>query len=47
LVADLAIGAAVTRGRWKFALARYFRTREFDGQRELPSFGSFTISQSF
>lgn len=47
LAADLAIGAAVTRGRWKFALARYFRTREFDGQRELPSFGSFTISQSF
>lgn len=47
LVADLAIGAAVTRGRWKFALARYFRTREFDGQRERPSFGSFTVSRSF
>jgi len=46
LVADLAIGAAVTWGRWKFALARYFRTREFKGQREIPSFGSFTISRS-
>lgn len=46
LVADLAVGAAVTVGRWKFALARYFRTREFEGQQERPSFGSFTVSRS-
>ncbi|KGM57782.1 membrane protein [Lysobacter arseniciresistens ZS79] len=46
MVADLAVGAAVTVGGWKFALARYFRTREFEGQRERPSFGSFTVSRS-
>ena len=33
--------------RWKFAFARYYRTREFDGQRSRPSFGSFTISRAF
>ena len=47
LVADLGYGIAVTRGRWKFSLARYHRTREFDQQRELPVYGSFTISKMF
>jgi hypothetical protein len=37
---------AVMRGRWKFALARYHSTKEFDGQRQSPIFGSFTISRS-
>ena len=46
LVGDLGYGFAVTRGRWKFALARYHRSREFDGQAERPVFGSFTISRS-
>jgi len=27
-------------------LARYHRTREFDGQAEKPVFGSFTISRA-
>lgn len=27
-------------------VARYFRTREFEGQRERPIYGSFTISRS-
>jgi len=39
-------GIAVMRGRWKFAMARYHSTREFNGQREAPVFGSFTISRS-
>ncbi len=47
LVGEAAIGMALTYNRWKFAFARYFRTREFDGQRSRPSFGSFTISRAF
>jgi hypothetical protein len=46
-VADVGYGLALTKGRWKFALARYFRTREFEGQAETPEFGSFTISRTF
>ncbi|WP_257387696.1 lipid A deacylase LpxR family protein [Tahibacter caeni] len=44
-VADFGYGLALTHGAWKFAFARYHRTREFDGQRELPVFGSVTISR--
>lgn len=44
-VADLGYGFAVMYGRWKFALARYHRTREFDTQEERPVYGSFTISR--
>ncbi|PZS94211.1 hypothetical protein A7X86_00770 [Stenotrophomonas maltophilia] len=39
-------GVAVMYGRWKFAAARYHSTREFNGQREAPVFGSFTISRA-
>ena len=46
LVADIGYGVAVMRGKWKFALARYHRTREFEGQKERPLFGSFTISRT-
>jgi hypothetical protein len=46
-VADAGYGLAFTKGRWKFALARYHRTREFEGQVEPPVFGSFTISRAF
>ena len=46
LVGDVALGFAVIRGRTKFAFARYFRTREFQGQREHPAYGSFTISRA-
>ncbi len=45
-VADIGYGLALRRGHWKFALARYHRTREFDGQKETPVFGSFTISRA-
>ncbi|MFA4261132.1 DUF2219 family protein, partial [Xanthomonas perforans] len=44
-VGDVGYGLAVMYGRWKFALARYHRTREFDTQRETPVYGSFTISR--
>ncbi|WP_223620716.1 lipid A deacylase LpxR family protein [Lysobacter sp. ESA13C] len=47
LVADVGYGLAAMRGRWKFALARYHRTREFEGQRQTPVFGSFTVSRAF
>lgn len=47
LVAEAAIGVAMTYGRTKFAFARYFRTREFEGQRSRPAYGSFTISRAF
>lgn len=46
-VANIGYGVAFMRHRWKFALARYHGTREFDGQRETPVFGSFTISRAF
>jgi hypothetical protein len=45
-VANLGYGVAWMLHRWKFALARYHSTREFDGQREAPVFGSFTISKA-
>jgi lipid A 3-O-deacylase len=47
VVANAGYGVAVMRHRWKFAFARYHGTREFDGQRETPVFGSFTISRAF
>lgn len=47
LVAEAAVGFSVTRGRTRFALARYFRTHEFKGQRDRPSYGSFTITHAF
>ncbi len=37
-------GVAVMYGRW--SAARYHSTREFNGQRQSPVFGSFTISRS-
>lgn len=46
-VADAGYGVALMHGRWKFALARYHRTREFDEQRQTPVFGSFTVSRAF
>ncbi len=45
-VADIGYGFSLLYDRWKFALARYHRTREFDGQRVTPVYGSFTISRS-
>lgn len=47
LVADVGYGVALTQGSWKFAFARYHRTREFRGQKEVPVYGSFTVSRRF
>jgi lipid A 3-O-deacylase len=47
VVGEAAIGVAMTYGAWKVALARYFRTREFDQQDQRPSYGSFTLSREF
>lgn len=46
LVGEIGYGVAVMRDKWKFALGRYHLTREFEGQRETPVFGSFTISRT-
>lgn len=46
-VADAALGVAMRWSRWSLAVARNFRTREFDGQRSRPQFGSLTIARSF
>lgn len=47
LVAELGMGMAVSWHGWKFAFARYFRSREFDGQKDRPFFGSVTVSRQF
>lgn len=47
VVGEAALGVAMTYGSWKVALARYFRTREFDEQDVRPSYGSFTVSREF
>jgi lipid A 3-O-deacylase len=46
-VADVGYGFVITKGLWKFAIARYHRTREFDTQKDLPVFGSMTVSKQF
>ncbi|WP_024889075.1 lipid A deacylase LpxR family protein [Luteimonas huabeiensis] len=46
-VADLGYGLAVYRGHWRLAFARYHRTREFDGQGEVPVYGTITLGRRF
>lgn len=46
-MADVGYGVAVTWDAWKFAFARYHRSREFRAQQEVPVYGSFTISRLF
>jgi len=46
-VADFGHGVAVTFGPWKLAFARYYRTREFDGQAVRPVIGSLIVSRRF
>jgi hypothetical protein len=47
LVGDAALGFALRTGRWRIALARTYRSREFDGQHSPPSFGSVSLTRSF
>lgn len=46
-VADISLGIAITKGRWKIAGSHVRRTREFEGQKERPVFGSISVSRSF
>ncbi len=46
-VADIGYGLAVYHGPWRLAVARYHRTREFRGQREIPVYGTITIGRRF
>ena len=45
-VGEVGFGVVLSYDKWKFALARYYRSREFDGQADTPVFGSFTISRT-
>lgn len=45
LVGEIGYGFVLRQGAWKFSLARYHRTREFDGQHRRPVFGSFALSR--
>jgi len=44
-VADLGVGVAITPGDWKIVLVHVSRTREFEGQRRHPAFGSLMVSR--
>lgn len=46
-VADAALGLAFRSGRYSLTFARYFRTREFEGQGDRPSYGAVTLSTSW
>jgi hypothetical protein len=46
-VADLGIGIAMNYDEWRVTFGRYYRTREFDGQRDTPAYGSLTIGRRF
>lgn len=46
-VADLGYGLALSAGAWQVSFARYHRTREFNGQRDTPVYGSITIGRRF
>ena len=46
-VADVGYGIAVHRGHWRFAFARYHRSREFKGQHEVPVYGTVTLGRHF
>lgn len=47
LVGEYAFGVAVHISGMKVSFARVHRTREFDGQKELPSYGSLNFTRSF
>ena len=46
-VADAALGLAFRTSRVNVTFARYFRSREFEGQGERPGYGAMTISTSW
>lgn len=46
-VADIGYGLAFTHDHWRIAFARYYRTREFRGQQEIPVYGTITVGRRF
>lgn len=46
-VAELGLGVVLTHGPWRLAGGHYRRSREFDGQREAPVYGSVSLSRRF
>lgn len=46
-VGDVALGVAANFGVYKIGLVRVYRTREFEGQKVTPRYGSLTISGPF
>lgn len=46
-VADIGYGLAMYVGQWRLAFARYHRTREFNGQRDIPVYGTITVGRRF
>lgn len=47
VVVDLGYGLAMHQGKWRLALARYHRTREFRGQQHVPVYGTVTVGRAF
>lgn len=45
-VGDAAVGVAFRASSWTLTFARYFRTREFEGQADRPGYGAMVISGS-
>ena len=46
-VADLVLGVVLTHGPWRFTATHVRRTREFEGQPDLPTFGTLTLARAF
>lgn len=47
LVGDVSLGLGLIHRRWKFSLARVWRSKEYDGQQEPHKFGSVSLSYSY
>jgi lipid A 3-O-deacylase len=47
LVGDVSLGFGLIYHRWKFSVARVWRSQEFDDQREPHKFGSISLSYSY
>lgn len=46
-VAELGLGVVLTHGPWRLAGGHYRSSREFDGQRAAPVYGSVSLSRRF
>lgn len=46
-VGEASVGLAAEKGNWRLGFSRQWQTREFDGQRERPAYGSFTVTRRY